>query len=187
MNIRPARPEDTPGILALVNEHARRGDLLPRTADSIRDTLDDWLIAKDEAGEIIACVSLLAYSSVLAEVRSLAVHDRAKGNGWGSTLVKEVILEARRRGVVTLFALTRAVGFFQRAGFHISDRQRFPEKVWRDCAGCPLHDRCDETAMVLHLNHPRLNLTVEHNAPITHQPISRRPRPPAEPIIDPKE
>ena len=41
MNIRPARPEDVPGILFLVNEHARRGDLLPRTAASIRDTLDD--------------------------------------------------------------------------------------------------------------------------------------------------
>ncbi len=155
MNIRPARPEDVPAIQQLVNEHARRGDLLPRTAASIHDTLGDWLIAKDEAGEIVACVSIYHYSPVLAEVRSLAVHDRAKGGGWGSTLLKALILEARRRGVVTLFALTRAVRFFQRGGFHVSSRERFPEKVWRDCVGCPLFERCDETAVVLNLAHPQ--------------------------------
>jgi len=171
LNIRPARPEDVPGILFLVNEHARRGDLLPRTAASIRDTLDDWLIAKDETGEIVACVSLFAYSPVLAEVRSLAVHDRAKGGGWGSTLVKALILEARHRNVETLFALTRAVRFFERAGFHITNRERFPEKVWRDCSICPLIDNCDETAVVLNLAHPL--------GPMEHSPSAsdRQPTP----------
>jgi N-acetylglutamate synthase-like GNAT family acetyltransferase len=154
MNIRAARPEDVPEILQLVNEHARRGDLLPRTAASIRETMGDWLIAKDTDGTIVACVSLFAYSPVLAEVRSLAVHDRAKGGGWGSTLVKELILEAHRRNIQTLFALTRAVRFFQRNGFQISNRERFPEKVWRDCSNCALINNCDETAVVLHLAHP---------------------------------
>jgi len=190
VNIRPARPEDIPGILTLVNDHARRGDLLPRTAGSIRDTLPDWLIAKDEAGTIVACGSLYFYSPALAEVRSLAVIDRAKGGGWGSTLVKGLIIEARRRGVVTLFALTRAVSFFQRAGFHISDRQRFPEKVWRDCVNCPLIDRCDETAVVLHLTVPLTHSyrpptagyqpttvglpTLAPAQPITHRPQGER-------------
>jgi len=180
MNIRPARPEDIPGILALVNEHARRGDLLPRTSDSIADTLTDWLIAKDDADEIIACGSLYAYSPGLAEVRSLAVHDRAKGGGWGSTLVKGLIIEARRRGVITLFALTRAVSFFQRAGFQVSDRQRFPEKVWRDCVNCPLIDRCDETAVVLHLALP---LAASHRPPATERrPLVHQPSPNARPM-----
>ncbi len=175
MNIRPALPEDIPHILALVNEHARRGDLLPRSADSIADTLADWLIAKDDNGEVVACGSLYAYSPGLAEVRSLAVHDRAKGGGWGSTLVKGLIIEARRRGVITLFALTRAVSFFQRAGFHVSDRQRFPEKVWRDCVICPLIDRCDETAVVLHLSLP---LAASHRPATTdHQPPLHQPKP----------
>ncbi len=154
MNIRPAHPEDVPEILFLVNEHARRGDLLPRTAASIHDTLNDWLIAKDEAGAIVACVCLYNYSPALAEVRSLAVHDRAKGGGWGSTLLKAIILEARRRDIQTLFALTRAVRFFQRGGFEITSRERFPQKVWRDCRHCALIDRCDETAVVLNLVHP---------------------------------
>lgn len=184
MNIRPAHPEDTDDILQLVNDHARRGDLLPRTAASIRDTLDDWLIARDETGELVACVSLLAYSPVLAEVRSLAVHDRAKGGGWGSTLVKALIIEARRRGVITLFALTRAVSFFQRAGFQISSRERFPEKVWRDCSACPLIDNCDETAVVLNLAEP---LTQTFAASMTEPPPLHRPLPTLAPAyISPK-
>ncbi|MCB8936710.1 MAG: argininosuccinate synthase [Anaerolineae bacterium] len=154
MNIRLAHPEDVPEILFLVNEHARRGDLLPRTAASIHDTLADWLIAKDDTEQIVACVSLYSYSPALAEVRSLAVHDRAKGGGWGSTILKAIILEARRRDIQTLFALTRAVRFFQRAGFEITGRERFPEKVWRDCRHCALINRCDETAVVLNLGHP---------------------------------
>jgi len=151
MIIQPACAEDVPGILTLVNDHARLGQLLPRTANSIRDTLGDWLVAKDDAGEIVACVSLFPYSPVLAEVRSLAVKDGAKGMGWGSAILAEIIQKARCREFVTLFALTRAVHFFQRDGFRITERERFPEKVWRDCSICPLLEHCDEVAVVLNL------------------------------------
>lgn len=151
MHIRPAHPNDIPAILALVNEHARRGDVLPRTAQSIQETLADWLVGEQDA-RVIACVSLLFYSDALAEVRSLAVHDDVKGQGWGRTIVRELIVRARQRGVPTLFALTRAVGFFQSAGFTVTSRERFPEKVYRDCVQCPVRHACDETAVVLHLN-----------------------------------
>ncbi len=171
MNIRPARPEDIPGILELVNDHVRRGDLLPRTAASIRDTLPDWLVGRAEDGRIVACVSLLFYSPVLAEVRSLAVHDDVKGEGWGRTIVKELILEARRRNVVTLFALTRAVGFFERAGFHVTGKERFPEKVWHDCTSCPLITDCDETAVVLNLHDPLSPIRHAPRIPPRHLPL----------------
>ncbi len=153
-HIRPAVPADVPGILKLVNDHARQGDLLPRTAVSIRETLSDWLVGEDENGDIVACVSLLFYTGALAEVRSLAVADKVKGQGWGSAIVRLLITRAKMRGVPTLFALTRATSFFQRLGFTLSTRERFPEKVWRDCRICPLLDACDETAVVLHLNPP---------------------------------
>ncbi|HEX6386093.1 MAG TPA: GNAT family N-acetyltransferase [Anaerolineae bacterium] len=149
--VRAATPADIASILRLVNEHARRGELLPRTAVSIRDTLPDWLVGEDEEGCIVACVSLLFYTPTLAEVRSLAVDDRCKGQGWGSTIMAALIVEAQRRGVPTLFALTRAVRFFERAGFTVTDKEMFPEKVWRDCHICPIRHRCDETAVVLHL------------------------------------
>jgi argininosuccinate synthase len=151
MNIRPARPTDIPGIISLVNEHARRGDVLPRSPESITATLDDWLVGIHPDGEVIACVSLYYYSRYLAEVRSLAVSDRVKGQGWGSTIVKAAILEAQHRSIPTLFALTRAVPFFQKIGFRITAKELFPQKVWRVCSVCPLLENCDETAVVLEL------------------------------------
>ena len=163
MNIRSARESDIPDILRMVSDHARRGDLLPRTALSIRDTLDDWLVGKDEDGDIVACVSLLYYTPVLAEVRSLAVADKVKGQGWGRTIVKTLITQARQNGVPTLFALTRAVDFFQKTGFTVTNRERFPEKVWRDCQFCPIFDACDETAVVLRLNEPTADYPITYD------------------------
>ncbi|MCP5094849.1 MAG: argininosuccinate synthase [Chloroflexi bacterium] len=152
MVIRSAHSTDVSAILALVNAYVRRGDLLPRTAVSIQETIDDWLVGENGDGQIVACVSLLFYTNALAEVRSLAVADSAQGEGWGRVLVKSLITNARQRGVPTLFALTRAVGFFQKVGFTITSKERFPQKVWRDCKMCPLVDACDETAVYLQLN-----------------------------------
>ncbi|MBE2225266.1 MAG: argininosuccinate synthase, partial [Anaerolineae bacterium] len=151
MNIRPARESDIPGIIDLVAEHAKRGDVLPRSPESIAATLNDWLVGEHPDGDIIACVSLYYYSRHLAEVRSLAVSDRVKGQGWGSTIVKASILEAQHRNIPTLFALTRAVPFFRKLGFRITSKELFPQKVWRVCSVCPLLENCDETAVVLEL------------------------------------
>ena len=95
MNIRPARPSDIPGIMALVNDHVRSGDLLPRTKASIIETLPDWLVGRDADDDIVACVSLLYYTQNLAEVRSLAVADKVKGLGWGHTIMKAIIAKAQ--------------------------------------------------------------------------------------------
>ena len=151
MNIRPATHSDIPSILDLLNEHVRRGDVLPRTKESVEMTLPDWLVGVQN-GRVVACASLLFYTEALAEVRSLAVDDSVKGQGWGATLVKALIVRAQQQGVPTLFALTRAVAFFQKVGFTVTSMERFPEKVYRDCRLCPIQDACDETAVVLQLN-----------------------------------
>jgi amino-acid N-acetyltransferase len=51
----------------------------------------------------------------------------------------------------TLFALTRAVPFFQRFGSTVTEDGPFLEKVWRDCRTCPLRERCTELAVSLKL------------------------------------
>ncbi len=151
MNVRPARPEDIPGILDLLNEHVQRGDVLPRSKVSVEQTLPDWMVGVQN-GRVVACASLLFYTEALAEVRSLAVDDAVKGQGWGATIVKALITRAKQEGVPTLFALTRAVTFFQKVGFTVASMERFPEKVYRDCLQCPVRHACDETAVIMHLN-----------------------------------
>ena len=148
--IRPAMVADVPSIAALIMANAIQGKVLPRSEAAIEATINDWFVAVADE-EVLGCVSLLRYTSGLVEVRSLVVGERYRGLRIGSRLMETLLLEARQRGVPTLFALTRKVAFFERFDFQISERARFPEKVWHDCHLCPLIDNCDETAMVLEL------------------------------------
>lgn len=145
--IRPASAADVAAIAELVRRHARIGNVLPRGEDNIRETLADWVVAERDGG-VVACGSLWVYGPHLAEVRSLIVSEAAQGDGIGGRIVTALEAEARRRGIDKLFTLTRAVGFFERQAFTITDKERFPEKVWKDCQLCPLKDDCDETAMI---------------------------------------
>jgi amino-acid N-acetyltransferase len=149
--IRPARQSDVPEIAALVNGLARQGQLLPRSPQSIAATIDAWIVATT-GEQLLGCVSLLRYTSGLVEVRSLAVRESAQGRGIGSRLMHAAIAAAVDRDIPVLFALTRAVPFFEKFGFQTTEKAFFPEKVWHDCSVCPLIDNCDETAMVLRLD-----------------------------------
>jgi len=148
--IHAARRSDIPALAALVEASARAGHLLPRRAEEIAATLPDWIVATDD-GEVVGCASLLSYGPGLSEVRSLTVAEPARGRGLGLALLTRLRQRARRRGVRTLFALTRSVSLFARAGYVIAERDLFPEKVWRDCRICPLIDHCDEIAVMLPL------------------------------------
>ncbi len=150
VTIRLAKAKDVPGIVKLVNEHTRRGNLLPRSIENIATGLNNWHIA-EAGGQIWGCVSLLRYTSGLVEVRSLAVDDTAQGQGIGRKLMAALLTEAKQRQIPTLFALTRAVGFFERCGFTVVGKELFPEKVWIDCHHCPIRHHCDETAVMLNL------------------------------------
>jgi amino-acid N-acetyltransferase len=149
--IRPATDADVPAIVRVVNENARLGHLLPRSAENIRASLPNWLVA-EVGGLIVGIGSLLAMSPTLVEVRSLAVLPNYQRYGVGALLVRELVEHARARGIPTVFALTRAVSFFERLGFVVTDRDRFPEKVWKDCVICPLQHACDEMAVVYELD-----------------------------------
>jgi amino-acid N-acetyltransferase len=148
--VRVAGEDDVDAIVAIVAENSRLGHLLPRSADNIRASLPTWRVA-EVRGCVVGIGSLLAMNDNLVEVRSLAVLPEYRSAGVGAALVQGLVDEARRRGYVTVFALTRAVNFFLRLGFSITIKDRFPEKVWRDCVVCPLFHACDETAVAMEL------------------------------------
>jgi amino-acid N-acetyltransferase len=150
ITVRPATPADARHIYEIVSEHARQGHLLPRTYEAIRASLAEWLVA-EVGGAVVGVCSLLLLTPALGEVRSLAVLPAYRGRDIGGLLVRGLVEQARHRGVPTLFALTRAVSFFTRLGFNITSKDRFPEKVWKDCAICPLKHACDETAVVFEI------------------------------------
>jgi amino-acid N-acetyltransferase len=148
--VRPATENDIPGMIQIVNENVRLGHLLPRSPENIRASIDTWLVAEID-GQLVGIGSLLSMSPTLVEVRSLAVLPSYRRYGVGAAIVNGLVDQAKVRGIPTVFALTRAVPFFERLGFHITSRERFPEKVWKDCVVCPLRNACDETAVVMNL------------------------------------
>lgn len=147
VTIRKATPADAQGIADLVNLGEREGQLLPRSIESIRASIDDWTIALD-GDRIVGVGSLLEMGNTLSEVRSLAVAPDYRKYGIGAQIVNALIDLARERKIPTVFALTRAVLFFEKLGFIITDKENFPEKVWRDCSICPVQFACDEVAVV---------------------------------------
>jgi amino-acid N-acetyltransferase len=152
ITIRQATLADARGIADLVNLGEREGQLLPRSLDSIRASIGDWIVAEDchpeRSRRVVGIGSLLEMNHALVEVRSLAVAPEYRQFGIGGKIVNALVDEARVRGRPTVFALTRAVLFFEKLGFIITDKENFPEKVWRDCSICPVQFACDEVAMV---------------------------------------
>jgi len=148
VTMRLATNADVDAIKTVVDANVALGHLLPRSREHIAAALGNWMVA-DVDGQIVGIGSLLEMGPALVEVRSLAVLPAFQRYGVGGAIVKALVNEAQRRGYPTVFALTRAVGFFERMGFVVTEHERFPEKVWRDCVLCPLKDRCDETAVVI--------------------------------------
>lgn len=154
--IRPAEPEDVQHIVELVNRYASQDIMLPRTEESVRHTLADWLVIVEESPAdntppILACGALVPLTETLAEVRSLAVHDSQQGKGLGGYLVLELVQLARMRNFEQVCALTLREHFFTRLGFEIVDRWSISPKVWQACIFCRKFHRCDEVAVLMNL------------------------------------
>jgi amino-acid N-acetyltransferase len=145
--LRPAREADVPALLALINGYAMRGLLLPRTEASLRERLQDFVVAEQE-GRLVGCGALSELGPSLGEVRSLAVAEDAAGLGIGHAVVEHLMSQAAARGFREVIALTLRQSFFEKLGFAVTERERFVDKLRVDCAACPKNLCCDEIAMV---------------------------------------
>ena len=154
--IRPAEADDILPIVALVNRFAEQDIMLPRTVDSVRYTLADWIVVVEEfpgpqSPPVLGCAALVPLTDTLAEVRSLAVHESQQGKGLGGYLVLELVQMARMRGFRQVCALTLREQFFFRLGFELVDRWSISPKVWQACIYCRKFHHCDEVAVLMNL------------------------------------
>lgn len=147
VTVRKASMRDAGQMLGLINGYAANGIMLPRTEFEMAENIRDFTIAW--AGDrLVGCGALHFYSPQIAEVRSLAVHEAAKGLGIGRQIVEAIECEARENALDSLFAFTYVPGFFRKLGFQEVDRGDLPLKAWKDCMRCPKFQCCDEIAMV---------------------------------------
>jgi N-acetylglutamate synthase-like GNAT family acetyltransferase len=148
--IRPALLADVPSLEALIAPFVASGDLLPRSRYDLCRHIREYHVA-DQDGAVVGSVALKLYSLDLGELGALAVRADWQGVGLGRALCATVVDEARDLGLREVFALTRQPLFFARLGFESAERERFPLKVWADCARCPRQHACDEVAVTLKL------------------------------------
>jgi amino-acid N-acetyltransferase len=150
MRARSALLPDAEAIMALVEEFAFDGTLLPRSMAEICENIRDFTVVESASGagpDIIGCGALHLYGTHLAEIRSIAVRPSAQGLGAGRLLVNALFEEADLHRVICVCLFTRIPKFFEHLGFKIAERAKLPDKIYKDCTSCPRLLACDEIAM----------------------------------------
>ena len=147
MRTRKAMLPDAPQIHDLIAHYSRDGVLLPRSLAEVCENVRDFIVVEHQ-GRIAGCGALHLYGTHLTEIRSIAVDTALNGKGIGRRLVKALLREAGRHNVSCVCLFTRIPSFFARFGFGTAKREDLPDKIYKDCLGCPKLHACDEIAMV---------------------------------------
>lgn len=148
MIIRKARTADLKDVQKLINEFARREEMIPRSINELYENVRDFFVIEEDGGISGVCALHVLWED-LAEVRSLAVRKEYQKMGIGKKLVKRCLGEAKRLGIDRVFVLTYHPSFFQKLGFAEIDKSNLPQKIWGDCIRCPKFPECDEHALII--------------------------------------
>ncbi|HEY3886738.1 MAG TPA: GNAT family N-acetyltransferase [Vicinamibacterales bacterium] len=150
IEIRTGGHDDAAAIHRLITANLDAGHLLPRTFADIEFHASRFVVAVSE-GDVIGCGELAPLSPDVAEVRSLVVDERSRGQHAGVALVTALADRARERGYLTLCAFTHQPSHFVRLGFSIVPHVWVPEKIAHDCVSCAQFRHCGQYAVSLAL------------------------------------
>ncbi len=151
--VRKAQLSDVNAMYRIINHYAEAQRMLPKTQLQLYENLRDYSVAIDRASpqQVLGCGALHIYWENLAEIRALAVAPEIAREGIGTSLVRELLKEARALGIEQIFCFTYEPKFFGRFGFEQVEHSTMPLKVYNECFHCPKFNSCDELAMVLRL------------------------------------
>lgn len=121
--VRRARTGDVRAITELIEPLVQKRILLGKELVVLFESLQEFAVAVDDAGEVIGCGALHVMWEDLGEVRTLAVTEEWLGRGVGHALLDYLENEARDLGLHRLFCLTFEVPFFSQHGFEEIDEQ----------------------------------------------------------------
>lgn len=101
---------------------AKDREILDDPQGVILDKGGQVMIAEDETGRAVGCVSLIPMDDGGFEVGKMAVHDEVKGRGLGRRLIEAAIDRARTAGAPRLYlesnsSLTPAITLYESVGF----------------------------------------------------------------------
>lgn len=150
MKIRKAKISDIKQVHKLINDFAKREEMIPRSLNELYENLRDFIVCEDNGNICSACALHIMWED-LAEIRSLAVKREYQKIGIGKKLVIQCLKEAKSLGIKKVFALTYQPEFFKKIGFADIDKSNLPQKIWGDCLRCPRFPECNEYAVIKNL------------------------------------
>src|SRR3989337_2321753 len=115
--LRTAVRADARKIHDLIQRNQQAGRLLPRQLSELTSRIDRFVVGVDRRGSIIACAELAPLSPSLAEIRSLVVSEKRRGQGLGRRIVNELRIRARTAGYEDLCVFAHQPGYFAHMGF----------------------------------------------------------------------
>lgn len=116
--VRQARTSDVRVIRALIDSNVGPGRLLDKHTVNLYEDIQEFCVAVSSDDEsVVGCGALHVMWEDLAEIRTVAVSEHARGHGVGHLIVDELLARARKVGVARVFCLTFAVSFFAVHGF----------------------------------------------------------------------
>jgi amino-acid N-acetyltransferase len=130
--VRAALPADVRAIADLVAPYATERILLAKEMVGYYESVQEFLVAEADDGEVIGCGALHVMWQDLAEVRTLAVSPRWRGRRVGHALLEALVQRARSLGLRRLFCLTFEVDFFTAHGFRAIDGTPVPTDVYAE-------------------------------------------------------
>ena len=150
--LRTAVRSDAKRIHDLIQRNQQAGRLLPRQLSELTSHIDRFVVGVDGRGSIVACAELAPLSHSLAEVRSLVVSEKRRGEGLGRRIVDELRRRAKAEGYDDLCVFAHQPAYFAHMGFSIVPHTWLPEKISADCRTCALFRQCEQFAMVTSLD-----------------------------------
>ncbi len=150
VTFRQACGADAPAVHPPIADTHQPGHLLPRTIDDVTANIARFTVA-ESGGAVVGCAELAPLSREVAEVRSLVVTERSRGQHIGPRLVAHLAESGAAKGYATLCAFTHDPSHFVRLGFTIVPHMWVPEKIERDCRSCAQFRVCGQYAVTLPL------------------------------------
>ena len=121
--VRQAKTSDVQAIRDLVRPLAEQRILLDKEAVTYYESIQEFVVAQDEHGNVVGCGGLHVIWEDIAEVRTLATSSTVRGMGVGHLILNALMERAKNVGVSRVFCLTFEVEFFKRQGFEVMEDQ----------------------------------------------------------------
>ena len=148
LEYRKATLLDIPAMQILVEPEVESGVILKRDNDEVATNIRSYQLAFNKDNLVGFC-ALHVHTTTLAEVRSLIVDNSVRGEGVGSALVNNALIEAKTLGLKEVLSLTYKQAFFEHLDFKEIPKESLPEhKIWADCINCKHFPICNEVSLI---------------------------------------